>query len=360
MRYNNKSYLRWILFAGSLCPISIPLLSFDLSLERVIVPIIAIYLILSFLFNEEIENNFILHKYTGLSFLITFIIISFSLFFIDFQNMGLPIRLLYNLVSGYIIYILFTFIYDTDLQKPEYFIFSAIIISLIFYLYNSFSISRMAFISKIISRDELGVNPNSILNSVAFLLIINQLYIIKNSTFYTNALQMIFVVICSFQFSRQNLVSGIFLIIHSVRKNKYFLYLSILSIIFIFYRFDLRIFSYILKGVTQISGQTESTRLEWWTASLDHIINYPYFPRFTVPVDNTLLTLLLHTGLIFGIVAIIIIFIALIRIGSLSLPILFSLMTLFILNDVLYEASFWFIVFSSLDSRIIKYRNLES
>ena len=58
----------------------------------------------------------LINSYVALSFLIIFIIVTFSLYFIDFENFGLPVRLLYNLISGYIIYILYTLIYKSDFR----------------------------------------------------------------------------------------------------------------------------------------------------------------------------------------------------------------------------------------------------
>ena len=359
MRHNNKSYLKWTLFAGSLCPISIPLLTFDLSIERIIVPLIVIYLITLFLINDEARSKFLINSYVALSFLIIFIIVTFSLYFIDFENFGLPVRLLYNLISGYIIYILYTLIYKSDFESPEFFIFVAILISLIFYLYNSFSISRMEFLNKIIVRDELGANPNATLNSISFLLIINQLLIVKNSRLITNFIQAVFIFICSMQFSRQNLIAGIFLMIHSFKKNKYLFSIFATIILILFFQIDFRIISYLVKGVSQLAGQTESTRSEWWISSISHIINHPYKPNFLNPVDNTFLTIILHTGLFLGIITLFFIFVSFMRIWSFSKPVMLSLATLFVLNDIIYEASFWFLVFSSLDNRIINQRILE-
>ena len=48
------------------------------------------------------------------------------------------------------------------------------------------------------------------------------------------------------------------------------------------------------------------------------------------------------------------------RIWSFSKPVMLSLATLFVLNDIIYEASFWFLVFSSLDNRIINQRIFRS
>lgn len=358
MRYSNKYYLRWTLFAGSLCPITIPFLSFDLSLERVIVPIIAFYLFSLFSFNAKIKKEFFMHKYSGISFLLIFAIFSFTLFFADFQNMTLPIRLLYNFLSGYIIYVLFTLTYNTKINHPEYFIYFAIIISLVLYLYNSFSFERMQLISKLTASNKLGVNPNAVLNSIAFLIIINQLLVIKSSNNLNKIINLIFIMICALQFSRQNLISGMFLAIHSLRQNKFFIMLIASSTAFIFNIVDLRIYTYLAKGTSQITGKLESTRLEWWFSSVDHIFNYPYLPNFEFPVDNTLLTLLLHTGFLFGSIISIIVIFALYKIGRLSIIILLSVFTLFVLNDILYEASFWFLVFSSLDSRIFNYRKI--
>ena len=50
----------------------------------------------------------------------------------------------------------------------------------------------MEFLNKIIVRDELGANPNATLNSISFLLIINQLLIVKkfkiNNKFYSGGI----------------------------------------------------------------------------------------------------------------------------------------------------------------------------
>ena len=111
---------------------------------------------------------------------------------------------------------------------------------------------------------------------------------------------------------------------------------------YIFFILDLRIFLYLQKGIDIISGNLASTRAQWIQESIQVITANPFSVNFEYPIDNTAITLILMYGLIPGLIILGFIF-CFSRLAYLSIPIAMSLFTLFILNDILFEASFWFL-----------------
>ena len=150
------------------------------------------------------------------------------------------------------------------------------------------------------------------------------------------------------QFSRQNLVASIFLLWSPIRKNKILVFLAMFTSVLIITFVDLTIVAYLKKAYLQYTGVLPSTRLDWFSLSINLIDDNILIPNFIKPVDNTAITILLQFGFVSGLAILLLSLIAWIRLTKISFPLAMSFLVLFFLNDIHFEASYWFIIFCML------------
>jgi len=342
----NINSLIVFLFLGCFATISFDIFSTEISLERLFVPLLCFFIAIVVFTNS---NSFKILSFD----LIFFIII--ELFFVvscilHAQNEYIfYLRTLINFTIGFLLYMIFINIELEKTNKNMFFIF--IFFGLYLAISSSVDFSKMAFYNKhVMAANEF--NPNAVLNSLVLNMIIIGLFVKSNLIYKVTSLFLI--LLSGLQFSRQNLVASFFIFVDSFRNRKIIFFL-ICFIALIFSLFlDLRIFLYLQKGIDIISGNLASTRAQWIQESIQVITANPFSVNFEYPIDNTAITLILMYGLIPGLIILSFIFFVFSRLAYLSIPIAMSLFTLFILNDILFEASFWFLFFCMMGSKSFK------
>ena len=334
------------LFLGCFVTISFDIYATEISLERVFVPLLCFFATVTIFTNSK--------SFKVLSFdLILFLVL--ELFFVAScilyaQNEYIfYLRTLINFTIGFILYLIFINIEFKKTTKNMFFIF--IFFGLYLAIRFSVDFSKIAFVPKH-ELAQSGFNPNAVLNSLVVNMIIIGLFVKSNLIYKTVSLFLI--LLSGLQFSRQNLVASFFIFVDSLRDKKIILLLICLVAIIFSSFINLEIILYIYKGIDIISGNIESSRAIWIQQSIQNIASNPFSINFDYPIDNTALTLILMYGLIPGLIILCFIFFVFSRLAFLSVPLAMSLFTLFILNDILFEASFWFLFFCMISAKSFK------
>ena len=329
------------LFLGSFATISFTLFSIEFSLERVFLPSLSFFFLVA-IFNNI--DNFNVKKFD----LILFILIELALvYFCIFSDNYyiLYTRVALNCAFGFILYAVFINLNFNENSINILFFF--ILLSFFIYLSFSFSLETLSLGTKQqLAKD--GFNPNAILNSLVLNMIVVGLICKPNNNYkFFSILLSIF---SALQFSRQNLIASFFLVIESFRDKRYILIIIFSLLIALSIFSNLEIFLYLLKGYNIILGLEEATRVSWVFETFESVSKQPWLIHFNDPIDNTALTFILMYGLIPGLIILLFVSYGFLRLVLISIPLTLSLLTLFMLNDLLFEASFWFIFFSTLSS----------
>lgn len=337
------------IFFGTLCTISYNFFGWDISLERIF-SLMLFLSILVLLLNRNRSAKYITSDLPIVSLvLVVEIWLLICTLFCSEEVRFLYYRTMFNCFLGFFCYMTFRDIsFEQKYKKVGVIVFAVL---LFLSIYGAFDFSLLSFPNKH-RLAEAGFNPNAILNSlVLYLIIYNLIYTDRKTSM---AMSATVVIASGLQFSRQNMLASIFLLWSPIRKSKKLIFLILLVSSGIVAFVDLKIFIYLEKAFFQYTGHTQSTRLEWLSMSVDLIADSLLLPNFIQPVDNTGLTILLQFGLVGGLGLLVLSLIAWIRLAIISAPLAMSFLVLFMLNDIHFEAAYWFIGFCMLSDQTFK------
>lgn len=192
-----------------------------------------------------------------------------------------------------------------------------------------------------------GFNPNAKINSLVLFIICVQIFNEKNNRYSAFMSSMILIISAVFS-TRQNIVASILLLLKSVKTNPMFIFLLFICSLIYVPQID-GLISYIVKGLNQIFNLTEITRIEYLLSSIEKVDINPLNPQFNHLIDNTIMSYYLQTNIFFGSVFFLLIVISLIIVSKISYLVSLSLCSLLILQDLHVEATFWLIIFFSIN-----------
>ena len=337
------------IFFGTLCTISYNFFGWDVSLERIF-SLMLFLSILVLLLNRNRSAKYITSDLRIVSLvLVVEIWLLICTLFCSEEIRFLYYRTMFNCFLGFFCYTIFRDIsFEQKYKKVGVILFAVL---LFLSIYGAFDFNLLSYSNKQ-ELAEGGFNPNAILNSLVLYLIIYNLIYIERKT--SMAMSALVVIASGLQFSRQNIVASIFLLWSPIRKSKMLMFVVLFVSSGIVAFVDVEIFVYLEKAFLQYTGYIPSTRLEWLSMSVDLIGDSLLLPNFIQPVDNTGVTILLQFGLVGGLGLLAVSLIAWIRLAIISAPLAMSFLVLFILNDIHFEAAYWFIVFCMLSDQTFK------
>ena len=246
------------IFFGTLCTISYNIFGWDLSLERIFS--LALFLSIIFLlFSRDLSARY---AATEIPIVVLVLIIEiwllFCTMFCSDDVRFLYYRTMFNIFLGFACHMIFRAVsFERKYKKVGVFLFFLLFLLSV---YGAFDFKLLAFPNKH-KLAAIGFNPNSILNSlILYLIIFNLIYAERKTSMAMSAMM---IVVSALQFSRQNLIASVFLLLAPIRNNKTLLILLLCVSSVAVASLDLRIFTYLSKGFFHYIGYTDSTRLEW-------------------------------------------------------------------------------------------------
>lgn len=321
---------RWILFYCALCPLNLIVVPF--SLENIVL----FPLLLQPFISGKLKISYLS---ICLFFFLTIVSCTFALMKGTIQ---IELKMWTNMLSGLIIYNYYLSIKNIK-QNHEYII--CFFIFLVIFFANYLMLPEFSWNKNYLTYH--GFNPNAKINSLVLFIICVQIFNEKNNRYSAFMSSMILIISAVFS-TRQNIVASILLLLKSVKTNPMFIFLLFICSLIYVPQID-GLISYIVKGLNQIFNLTEITRIEYLLSSIEKVDINPLNPQFNHLIDNTIMSYYLQTNIFFGSVFFLLIVISLIIVSKISYLVSLSLCSLLILQDLHVEATFWLIIFFSIN-----------